>query len=160
MTISKKETFAAFEVSVKNKFNGASVASIPVKRFTSNSRITMLAEGTNKDKQKKKIVKFNAVLVASIPKSRFEPIAIYTKGKQVIACACLSVHGGHVAVEIARQLAKQHGTKLVVLDKNILCLLMLDAPSSDAIARFFDASIEKLLDVSDAFHARISKLVA
>lgn len=157
-TISEKDAFSFFKESVSSKFPGASFTNVAVKRFSSNSRIVMPAE--QQSDQKKMIIKFKAVLVTVIPKKRYEPIMIYTKNKQLITCARLSTHGGHVAVEIARKLAKQYEMKLVVLGNNVLCFMMLDLPSMDAVANFFDASIEKLLVVNDEFNARISKLIA
>ena len=162
MDISEKDAFSAFKTSIVSKFPSATFASLAVKRFTSNPRVIMAADRTIKEDQKQAIVKFKTVLVASIPKSRFEPIVIFSKKKQVIACARLSTHGGHVAVEIARKLAKQHGTKLVVLDSIILCFMMLDSASNEiaSVVNFFNASIETLRVVSEEFHAWITKIIA
>ncbi|HME56270.1 MAG TPA: hypothetical protein VKM55_28980 [Candidatus Lokiarchaeia archaeon] len=160
MTISEKEALVAFKTSVLGKFPGASFVNVAVKRFSSNNRILIPVESTTADNQKNRVVKFKSILVASIPKKKFEPIMIYTKSKQVMACARLTTHGGHIAVEIARKIARQQGTKLVILGDNVLCFIILDVQSMDAIASFFNAAIEKLLVANDAFHARINQLIA
>jgi hypothetical protein len=161
MTISEKGAVSAFKTAITGKFPSATFASVAVKRFSSNPRIIIATDRSIKA-DKNSIVKFKAVLIASIPKARFEPILIYTKKKQVIVCTRLSTHGGHIAVEIARKLAKHHGTKLVVLENNILCFMMLDAASNEiaSVVTFFDASIETLHAVNEEFHAWINKVIA
>jgi hypothetical protein len=153
----------------------ASFSSFDAKRFSDNTRILLPSDAGAAGNEKGVVLKLKKVTVAAIPRSKFAPLVIttQTKGTSLLG-ARLTSHGGEIAVELARRLARKAAMRLVVLGTNIIALLLVDAgsssqrtpgePSSNHGAdvdgrRFIEESIEKLRKITEDFNARIDALL-
>lgn len=166
----------AFRDAVTGIFPAAVFSSISAKHLSQNTRISLSPEGNASGSAKRLVLKLEKVLVASMPKSKFTPVWITTRDKSLsIIGVRLTPHGGEVAVELARKLARKATLQLVVLGTNVISMSLVDAskpsfrpstsftsiPENDPGARSnVTALLEKFKRISDEFHARIDAMVS
>ncbi|MEX2716943.1 MAG: hypothetical protein Q6370_011625 [Candidatus Sigynarchaeota archaeon] len=121
------------------------------------------------------VLKLKKVIMASIPHGKFVPLVIkIQKPGTFMLGARLTPHGGEIAVELARKLARKAALRLIVLGTNVITFLLMDVDSiissnsndnqlnTDVNIdgyHYIEESIEKLSKVTDDFHARITALL-
>ncbi len=172
---SKIDVESEFRNSIIAKHPSASFSSFSAKRLSGNTRILLPSDAMVDGNDKGVVLKLKKVTMAAIHRSKFAPLVVSTQksGTSIIG-ARLSPHGGEVAVELARRLARKAALRLVVLGTNIIALLLVDAASmpegnlngstSKSSANgdgrgFIEESIENLSKITDLFHARIEALL-
>nr|MDO8114526.1 hypothetical protein [Candidatus Sigynarchaeota archaeon] len=166
-----KDIVAAFKSVLVKRFPASTLEQEPAKHLSTNTRIQLSKEATGDANGSIAVVKLKKYIMARIPRARFEPVLLLTnKARFLLFGAQLSPHGGHVAVELARQVAKKHGSKLVVLDRHVLVFDIMDLFALNArsdgvknsvppLMKLIDDGIDKFQAMNDDFHERVGKVI-
>lgn len=154
----------------------ASVSSFNPKQLSSNTRIIAPSEAGVAGNGRGVVLKLKKVTMASVPRSKFAPLVIKThRSGLFLLGARLTQHGGEVAVEIARKLARKAELRLVVLGTNVIAISLVDAASippgspvdsspnigaKDGWYSHIEHYIERLGQITNDFHSQINALLA
>jgi hypothetical protein len=173
---SKNDVGSTFHDVISAMHPSARFSSFHAKRMTTNTRVLLPAEAGAAGDEKGVVLKLKKVTMAVIPHNKFVPLVMSTQKRgTVMMGARLSPHGGEIAVELARRLARKDAMRLVVLGTNIIVFCLLDAASvatrssNGSVSNlgagiggrlFIEESMGKIRKIAEEFHTRIDALLA
>lgn len=152
-----KEAIASFKETVGAKHPRATFTEERVKHWTKNVKIMLPRAG---DEQAARNTKLGTATVAKIPRTRFEPALVATGDKHVALIGTkLATHGGQLAVEKARQLARAFDTNLVVLGPVVFPFVVVTLEGVASITDLMKARLARFSAIQDEFTAWLDAIV-
>ncbi|MFX0098940.1 MAG: hypothetical protein ACFFCS_05120 [Candidatus Hodarchaeota archaeon] len=166
--MSNDTIISLFKEVINSKYPGTIFAEEKIKNWAKNRKIAIKPkDGT----EKTLVVNLTHAIVSRIPRNRFEPVLVFgNKGKVVLLGARLTAHGGHLAVEVSRKLASENKLKLVILERMVICFLILkameikpdinaDMGSMEKVETEITAKITLLAGIHDKFVETFKKAI-
>ena len=152
-----KETIATFKALVAATHPRATFVEERVKHWTKNVKIMLPRAG---EIQGPGTTKLGRATVAKIPRARFEPALVGTGNKRVALLGTkLAVHGGQLAVEKARQLAKEFDTSLVVLGTIVFPFVTVQWQDGNRDPGSMEGALKRFSAMQDKFTAWLDALM-
>jgi hypothetical protein len=160
----KPDVIEPFKKVVVNHLPDGRISTEYTKNWAKNNRIALGSSGTAGKSSKRGGVKLGKVTCSVAPKQRRDFVLVSTgqKGTFLVGSR-LTVHGGHLAVELAKKLAPKFGQKVVVLERTVLAFTPITATgmgdSRTDLPAALDAVVTSLDGFQEEFHQAVARLL-